>query len=304
MDIWQRGTSYTGLAGSDYVADRWVAWATTGSQSNYVSRQAIGNLSVTPVQAVRYSLRFGRTNGTTNTGARYLFQTLENADSVRFTGKAVTFSFYARRGADYSQLNNSLDFFVTSGTGTDQIYYSFTNPAAVVSTTTVALTTSWQRFQATGTVNTNVTQLGFGFVFVPTGTAGADDWFEVTGIQLEEGSIATSYKSMTGTIQGELAACQRYYQVIGETTTGQPIVQAYTSANAFHQTPQNLAVRMRSTPTATLLGTWTVGDCGQPVVANVTAFGYSLQTQKNGTTGMFYFYPDSTDDKITFSAEL
>jgi hypothetical protein len=319
MDIWQRGTSFTGLAGSDYVADRWVAWATTVGQSNYVSRQAIGDLSVTPAQAVRYSLRFGRTNGTTNTGARYLFQTLENADSVRFAGKTVTVSFYARCGANYSQLSNGMNFFVTSGTGTDQIYYAFTNPVAVVPGTTVTLSTSWQRFQATGTVNTDVTQLGFGFISAPTGTAGANDWFEVTGIQLEEGSVATSYRRMTNTIQGELAACQRYCQMYQPTATFQDylVAGATVDQSGYARYPFVFPVPMRTAPTLTTSGTAShYGNLNSggfytatqvPTMESVRSFSASVIVYSNGlSTGQATVFRNAanTNGYLLFTAEL
>ena len=41
--------------------------------------------------------------------------------------------------------------------------------------------------------------------------AAVNNYWQVTGVQIEIGSTVTPFQTATGTIQGELAACQRYY---------------------------------------------------------------------------------------------
>ena len=131
------------------------------------------------------------------------------------------------------------------------------------------------------------------------GTSGATLY--ITGVQLEKGSTATSFDYRPyGT---ELALCQRYYQVIGGVTNSFPLVGGYTGVSIDFRFPLLLPVVMRTSPTATVLGTWNVANCGQPSAVYINPEGFSFYVL--GTSlGVFYVHPNSTDDKITFSAEL
>jgi hypothetical protein len=210
FDIWQRGTSSTAnsnAAGTGYTADRWQVHYSGGSMTT--SQQATGDTTNLP--NVQYCARVQRNSGQTTTQNVIIIHTLETLDSIRFAGQTVTLSFWARAGANYSAASNGLIFSLNSGTGTNQnVLWTFTGSSTVASGTKT-LTSTWQRFTATGTVPTSATELGFFIYYTPTGTAGANDYFEITGVQLEVGSVATPFSRNAGTIQGELAACQRYY---------------------------------------------------------------------------------------------
>jgi hypothetical protein len=219
FQVWQRGTSGTAnsfAAGAGYNADRWQNYY-PGTLT--VSRQATGDTTNLPF--IQYCARVQRNAGQTNTGGSSFGQSIETVNSIPFAGKTVTYSYYARAGANYSATSNALGVFVDAGTGTDQnVFTGYTGSTRLLNATTT-LTTSWQRFTHTFAVASTYTQLGLLFTETPTGTAGANDYFEITGVQLEIGSVATPFKTNGATIQGELAACQRYYYRQSLTTAAQ-----------------------------------------------------------------------------------
>ena len=212
LDIWQRGTSFTGTA-PYYNADRWNGARAGAVAGATWSQQTInGNLGTTPAQGVLYSLRVARDSGNTSTAVIQTANGLDAFTSIPLAGQTVVMSFYAKAGANFSAASNALAVKLVTGTGLNQNYLvaSYTGLANAISTT-ATLTTSWQRFQYTATLPTNIGEVALDFSYTPVGTAGAADNFEITGVQLEVGSIATQFSRAGGTIQGELAACQRYY---------------------------------------------------------------------------------------------
>ena len=94
-------------------------------------------------------------------------------------------------------------------------------------------------------VGTTISGLGYPAVGLQNATI--DFW----GVQVEYGSKATPFETATGTIQGELAACQRYYWQFTSSTNvyarfGTGNCSATTNASIYIRFP----VTMRSAPAA------------------------------------------------------
>ena len=205
FDIWQRGTSITAV--STYCADRWYKG---GNAASTVSRQVTGDTTNLPF--IQYCARVQRNSGNATTTICDIGSNVETINAIPYAGKTITMSYYARAGANYSATSSLMIARLYTGTGTDQnAFASYTGNATPIDTT-ATLTTTWQRFQHTITLGATVTEFMPYFGFSPVGTAGANDYFEVTGVQVEVGSVATQFTRTGGSIQGELAACRYYYQ--------------------------------------------------------------------------------------------
>ena len=307
FSVWQRGTSFT--AATAYTADRWYKDTNTGRT---VSRQATGDTTNLP--NIQYCLRYQRDSGNALTTALNLTQSMETVNSIPFAGKQVTFSFYARAGANFSSASSALNYYLVSGTGTDQNQRSGYTGQALPISTTATLTTTWQRFTATATVAATATELATVFEYTPVGTASTNDYFEITGVQLEVGNQASPYAPTTPIYATELAACQRYYYRKNSEVTGGGfgIGQCFSITQANVQIPH--PVTMRTTPTLARSGLslTNVNQSRQAVSAissngsNVNTFAADFTTTGiiagNATT--LVGTGTSTTDYIEASAEL
>jgi len=243
FQVWQRGTSFANTAQTIYTADRWV---TVGTPAAYtISRQATGDTTNLP--NIQYCARIQRNSGQTNTTTFDLVQGFETVNSIPFAGKTVTLSFYARKGANYSPTSSILAAALYSGTGTDQSpTAAFTGQVAVINQN-ATLTTTWQRFTYTASVGATATQLKTIFSMSPTGTAGANDSYDITGVQLEVGSSATDFHTNQPTVATELAACQRYFQLYVSGNSLPVAVGTYYAAGDLRM-GMNYPVTMRTAP--------------------------------------------------------
>ena len=246
FDIAQRGTTFSSIQFGTYTLDRWQGFRASSAFYS-VSQQATGDTTNLPF--IRYCARVGRPSGNTALDPVLFFQTFETANSIPYAGKTVTISFYARKGANYSSASDALTVDIRTGTGIDQNRLSFTGSSSAFSGL-VTLTTTWQRFSVTGSIGATITEFAPQFNYTPVGTAGAADYFEVTGVQLEVGSVATPFKTI-GTYQQELAACQRYYtRFTGAASTAVLGINGFAASTTIAIFNLMFPVQMRSAPTA------------------------------------------------------
>ena len=319
MDIWQRGTSFAIPASqvytSNFAADRWQMGTAGASEAMTISRQPTADTTNLP--NIQYALRIQRNSGQTGTTAVNITQSFESSNSIPYAGKTVTLSFYARAGANFSGASSALTGSLYTGTNTDNNINPGGIPTVSVGTT-VTLTTTWQRFQISGAIPSSVTQIGLAFGYSPVGTAGANDYFEITGVQVELGSVATTFSRAGGNIKGELGACQRYYFRL--TADATKIYSSFGNGSAGATTAANITlpapVTMRIAPTAIEYSTLALSD-GVTVTA-VTSVSLSTALTNANYIGItpgvasgltqFRFYTlnsnNSANGYVGFSAEL
>jgi hypothetical protein len=196
----------TGPAGT-FGPDRFTGYTGTGSLWN------ISQVSTSDYD-FPYALRLQRIAGQTSTSAVYLRQVVETVNCKDLAGQSVTISFYVTAGTNYS--GGAASFQVYTGTAADQGTSSLNTGAwtgfAAPLSSTFTPTTTRARVTLTGTLGATVQEVAFGLNWSGSGTAGANDYLDITGVQLEKGSTATSFDYRPyGT---ELALCQRYYYKI------------------------------------------------------------------------------------------
>ena len=205
--IWQRGTSFTA---DGYNADRFRM--TLSGATATVSRQTftVGQTDVS--ENPTYFLRMAVSTGD---NACRLESFLE--DVTLSSGKTFTLSFWAK---GTNPAGGILEIVSRQGFG------SGGSAEVITIQGSFSLTASWQRFTQTITyasVSGKTIGAGnyYGFdIRQPVADTGAAAWtLDIANVQLEAGSVATAFQTATGTIQGELAACQRYYQRATGTAT-------------------------------------------------------------------------------------
>jgi hypothetical protein len=201
-------------------------------------------------------VRFVTTGQTANDAYTLLKHCIEDVRTL--AGQTVTFSFWAKSASGTPKI--SLEVIQDFGTGG--------SPSAAVFTYAgqSTISTSWTRYSITFTMpslsgktigttaNTSLTAIQLwvsaGTDFnARTGSLGIQtNTFDIWGVQLEAGSVATAFQTATGTIQGELAACQRYYYR-QTATTNQTLAIGSLPTTSIAVAFSTMPVTMRTAPT-------------------------------------------------------
>ena len=275
MQIAQRGTSFTGItSGTNFLVDRYNfepsslgTW--TATQENDAP-SALGNAKSAKVLCTT-------ANASPGTSAYAVFQTTLEGQSVQRLAKGTA-----------SAQTSTMSFWVKSnkiGTYTFTIYDAI-NARAVSVAYTISASATWEKktivipADATGSITNNnavgiriywnlaggssytsgsqLTSWG-GFTFgnnwmpgqVNLGDA-TNNYWQITGLQWEIGSVATAFQTATGTIQGELAACQRYFISYGfnATTNFEPVATGFAKSTTQAVCYLNLPVQLRTAATS------------------------------------------------------
>jgi hypothetical protein len=237
--IWQRGTSFSNPANEAYLADRFnIVYDGSGS-TRTISQQTQTPNAISGYDAP-YFFRFAQT--VAGTAGTYVGMNQRIEGVQTYAALSITLSFWAKADATRTLTPSITQNFGSGG-----------STSVSTSGTGITLTTSWARYTQTfaipsisgKTVGTSsYLQL---FLGLAANTVQTIDLF---GVQLEPGSTATPFQTATGTKQGELAACQRYYFRQGGAQAyqyfGQGVATSITNARILINCP----VQMRTTPTS------------------------------------------------------
>jgi hypothetical protein len=253
FEINQRNFSSSTSAG--YNFDRWNTVA-LGNGTNTVSRQSFspGDTPDANFQSPNFFRHI--TTGQSSADVRSSFN--QPIESVRtFAGQTVTLSFYAKSASGTP--NIAVEYVQNFGAGGSSSVF--------VTPQKVAISTTWTRYSVTTaipsisgkTIGSDTNQLILLLWFSAGSDANArtdslgiqSNTFDIWGVQLEAGSTATPFKRNANSIQGELAACQRYYVRYAAELANYYIGgrgNASSTTNVVMQYP--IMVEMRTKPSA------------------------------------------------------
>jgi hypothetical protein len=277
-----------------YCLDRWAV-SLGNTASGTLTTQRVAGDAIN-----QYAVRIARTAGTYADNIRF-YQVIETSNCYDLQGKNITISWRAMQGSSYTGGAQVLT--IITGSGTDQgiasmVSGTWTSSAFNFPTVTGTLSTSFSTFTATFAVPAGTTEIGLRISTGNfSGTGSANDYLDITGVQLEVGTQATTFDYRS--IGTELALCQRYYEFNGQSYNC--VWNGNTTSGSTYYKGVTFIVTKRATPTiATITNLSQVGfPATASTATDLSIGGFQLSRTSNSTVNSGYFI-----DTWVASAEL
>jgi hypothetical protein len=311
----------SGTASDTYGFDRWLQQYNSSTPASTTYSAQTFTPGTAPVAGYE-GKNFARQVTTSQVSAPDYAYLVQRIESVRtLANQTVVVSFWAKAASGTPKV--SVEF--------TQLFGSGGSPSSPVRNYIgqVTLSTSWTRYSVTAsiasisgkTIGTNNddwlglylwTSAGSDYNARTNSMGLQNNTFDFWGVQVENGTTATAFQTATGTIQGELAACQRYYfrafSDSGYKTFGVGTVTGVNNMNCFVQLP----IQMRTipstldtsamssfywepgggtTPTSITLATSATQNIGNIQVSKTSSFtvGYAVGLFSNNTAAYLGF---------------
>jgi hypothetical protein len=306
----QYGSNNVGLSFKNRIINGDMAinqrGVTSGVTSGYfVDRWALSGCSTSSV--LTSSLPTGFTTGisiSATSGNPIAIQKIESKNCSDLSGQSVTLSFYAQSISNATTLYASLAYANSAD--------NFGATTTISEQNLGTLTGSWVKYTYTWNNLPSGALNGLAVNILCAGTSTFT--MGITGVQLEKGSVATSFDYLPyGT---ELQLCQRYAWKYGGATGDQYLAGtgAYFDNNVIYFGPIQHPVPMRASVSMTTYGTPLPKLNGSPITGFALAVGIAsnqgtwVEATKasHGVTNslVLNLNTNTTSDYFIFSAEL
>ena len=200
----------------------------------------------------------------------------------KYAGQTLTISLYARGSSAMTLYgDNSIRAVAAGNTSTDSRVGDYTN---------IDITTSWQRYTRTITLDASYTAGNDHlFILFQVSSQPSSAWLEITGVQVETGDTATPFEHRS--FGEELALCQRYYQRFEHDTDFAVIWSGDVTSGQGYYISQILHTEMRTNGTYTFLSTSEHG-MNTPQFQNTTKNTVKAFADASSTGARRYFQFD------------
>jgi hypothetical protein len=246
--------NFTSVTGINYGFDRWQI-TNTGDGTGTYSAQTFSS-GQTPLSNYEFGsyARVVTTGQTQTTAQTRLNNRIEDVKTL--AGKTVTVSFWAKAASGSPKVT----------VGLSQVFGTGGSTAVETNAGQVTLSTSWTRYVTTADLP-SITGKTVGpssqLLLALVVSAGSDvsigfgmglqsNTFDIWGVQLEEGPVATPFRRNQPNIQAELAACQRYYVRYAPTGAYQPVSFGFQATTTTAISVIHVPVEMRIVPTVAI----------------------------------------------------